>query len=528
MTLMPSALPINFDRLLRGSAVESERLEVKAGWDPRTTGPQVLRTICAFANDYYEVNGGYIVLGVEERDGRPVLPPRGLTDEALAAGAKWIRANCRRLDPPYTPIITSGIVDGRPVLVVRAVASELRPHRAPGARGEPARYWVRLRAETVDAEQRGDLLRNLLQLTARVPWDDRPASGNETDDISPVRVEEHLRAVHSDLPDRPDRIDHHDLYRRMRLTMRVNDHEVPRNIALLLFSVEPTEWFPGAAIEVAHFAGEPSGDVLEEQVFPGSMIEKLRDCLNYLIRRSPSLSSKQEGPKRVRTWVAYPRQAIAELLVNAVIHRSYSPEVPDPIRVFLYPDRLVIGSHPGPVPELERSHFLPGAERPLTRCRNRRIAEFLKERGLAEGRLTGLDKVFRSMQANGSPPPEFDFDDGRHYFQVTLRAHPEFVALSALREAQLLRTLNRHEDAAKRIATAWRSQPASAPLAAEVIRLQLASGDIVGADLSLSRFCDANPGVSDLAEASALLKQASQAFLDEMSNHRDDTPPGTN
>ena len=64
----------------------------------------MLKTICAFANDYHNLNGGYVVLGVEERDGRAVLPPSGLTAEEVEAAQKWIRGQCSRLDPSYQPI----------------------------------------------------------------------------------------------------------------------------------------------------------------------------------------------------------------------------------------------------------------------------------------------------------------------------------------------------------------------------------------------------------------------------------------
>lgn len=50
---MSTILPFNLDDLLHRRGVESERVEFKASWDPLTTGPQVLRTICAFANDYH-------------------------------------------------------------------------------------------------------------------------------------------------------------------------------------------------------------------------------------------------------------------------------------------------------------------------------------------------------------------------------------------------------------------------------------------------------------------------------------------
>ena len=67
---MSAILPINLDALLHCRGVESERVEFKASWNASPTGAQVLRTICAFANDYHNLNGGYIVIGVAEQDGR--------------------------------------------------------------------------------------------------------------------------------------------------------------------------------------------------------------------------------------------------------------------------------------------------------------------------------------------------------------------------------------------------------------------------------------------------------------------------
>ena len=69
---MSPLLPVNVEALLRGRRAESARLEFKARWRPETTGFQVLRTICAFANDHLHLNGGYVVvrgsfLGVLER-----------------------------------------------------------------------------------------------------------------------------------------------------------------------------------------------------------------------------------------------------------------------------------------------------------------------------------------------------------------------------------------------------------------------------------------------------------------------------
>ncbi len=62
-------LPVNIHELLNGMTVEWERLEFKAGWNPL----KVMHSICAFSNDINNWGGGYIILGIDEDNGRPVL-----------------------------------------------------------------------------------------------------------------------------------------------------------------------------------------------------------------------------------------------------------------------------------------------------------------------------------------------------------------------------------------------------------------------------------------------------------------------
>ena len=484
---MSTILPVNLDALLYCRGVESERVVFKASWDPSTTGPQVLKTICAFANDYHNLNGGYVVIGVAERDGRAVLPPSGLTAEEVEAAQRWIRGQCNRLDPSYQPILSPETVAGRLILVVWAPASEVKPHRAPdfAAGAGAGRYWIRLGAETVDAERRGDLLRGLMQQTARVPWDDRPAHDARVEDMREAKVREHLRDVGSGLLDEPDE---RSIYRGMHLTKKVNDHETPRNVGLLFFARDPVEWFRGAKIEVVQFAADRAGDVQEERTFGGGLVDQVRDCLNYLENLSTYHLQKQPDRSRVRGWVSYPMPALRETLVNAVYHRGYDVDQPEPTKVYLFPSRVEIISYPGPAPGIEARHLLPDAEVAPVPARNRRIGEFLKELGLAEGRLSGLRKVFQAMKANGSQPPRFDFDETRTYFRATLPAHPEYAALSALRDAAHLRALGDDREAFRRIESAWALNPASAVLASEMIRAYARSGEIDRAEEVLETF----------------------------------------
>lgn len=480
---MSRILTVNITDILYCSGVESARIEFKAGWDEKTTGLQVLKTICAFANDYQNLNGGYIVIGVAEQDGCAILPPKGLRPEELNLAQRWIRGRCKAMDPEYQPSLSPEVVDGKHLLVVWAPASDIRPHNCPSEnKGETRKYFVRLGSETVEAQK--VVLQELLQMTARVPFDDRRAQHAATEDMRELKVREFLRDIRSGLSDEQDT---RELYRKLRIAAPVNGHDVPKNIGLLLFSDNPEQWFPGARIEIVHFAAGASGNIIEERVFRGGIHEQLKSALTWLENLSGKHLQKQSDSFRVKGWVSYPIPALREALVNAVYHRSYESS-PEPVKVYLYPDRIEVISYPGPVPGIRQEHLAQKAPMPPVPARNRRVGEFLKELRLAEGRGTGLPKLYRVMHENGSPEPRFDFDDDRTYFRVTLPAHPEYVALSALSDAAYLRATGNDADALRRIEDAWRQQPGSPALAGELIRLHGAKGRLSEAEKVYAAF----------------------------------------
>ena len=57
-------LPINIENLLSGRTVESERIEYKEGWNPAA----IYRSICAIANDFSNIGGGYIIIGIKAKE----------------------------------------------------------------------------------------------------------------------------------------------------------------------------------------------------------------------------------------------------------------------------------------------------------------------------------------------------------------------------------------------------------------------------------------------------------------------------
>ncbi len=95
------AIPTSIKTLLSGDVVEWARIEFKETWDAAAS----LKSICAFANDLDNWGGGYIVIGVQEDNGRPVFPLKGVQKDKLDSYQKNIFAKCKLLRPAYTPIM---------------------------------------------------------------------------------------------------------------------------------------------------------------------------------------------------------------------------------------------------------------------------------------------------------------------------------------------------------------------------------------------------------------------------------------
>lgn len=481
---MESGLPINIRDLLHFRGIEQTRVEFKASWGSEQTAAQVVKTLCAFANDFQNINGGYLVIGVEEQDGRAKLPPAGLDPAQLEEIQKQIRRECKKLiDPEYQPRMSPEIVDERHILVLWAPGSDTRPHSAPIGNNKKERaFFIRVGAESVAAREA--TYTALMQMTAKVPFDDRKATAFALTDIRAVLVREYLHDVRSALVDETEDLE---IYRRMRLTAPVNGHEAPRNIALLFFSDDPERAFPGARIEVAQFADDVGGDMIEETVFRGPLAHQLRRCIDYLRNLTTAHVQKLADRADAKGWVSYPLPALEEVLANAIYHRSYEG-TPEPTKVYLYSDRIEITSYPGPVPGLALEHFQPGARLPPVPARNRRIGEMLKELRLAEQRGTGIPKVHRAMRENGSPQPRFAFDDARTYFQVTLPAHPEYVAVAALRDAAHLDAVGDIQAAERRLQDAFENTPGSGVLAAHLIQRYVGLGNLTAAQAVFDQF----------------------------------------
>lgn len=422
------AFILNIEDLLNKRRVESNRIEFKRDWNPAP----IYRTICAFANDFENLGGGYILVGVEQdENGLAQRPVKGIDIKDADKIMQQMVGFDAKIKPEYSTRAEVVEVDGRHILAIWAPARNNRPYSVwenvtAKNKGE-TKYYVRSKASTIAAT--GDLLQELFNMADDTPFDERGNARIKVNDISPILVYEHLKKTGSKLIETfdPNRI--LDTLDAMELLTGPTEDRLIKNVAAMMFSEHPDKFFPVTRVDIVLFpeGSEANPDVMiEAPSISGPVPYMIRETLSYLktniIKQRISKPSDSEISDKVFN---YPYQAFEESVVNALYHRNYQER--EPVEITIEPDKVEILSHSGPDRSIS-DRMIREAKRLKTRkYRNRRLGDFLKELNLSEGHATGIPTIQKHLSLNGSKAATIGTDDERSFFLMTIPCREDFT-----------------------------------------------------------------------------------------------------
>lgn len=424
------AMPININDLIDCRVVESNRVKFISGWNPTP----IIHSICAFANDIDNVGGGYIVVGVEENDGTPVLPVKGIPQERVDGILKELIGLCHMIEPLYYPVVEPVLFQGKYIIVIWVSGGHGRPYKAAKdvhSDKSTKLYYIRKFSSTIVASPEEE--KELFYISMDIPFDDRPNLAADVSDLDIGLMRSHLKEIGSSLYEHSLSMDALDIAKNMQLVAGPPEAVKPLNVGLLMFSERPEKYFRYARIEVVDIP-DPTGTNMTEKVFTGPIQRQLSDALafikNYTLKVVVIKSADRAEATRISN---YPYAAIEEILANAVYHRSYQEK--EPITVRITSESIEITSFPG----FDRSISDKDIAELRIRARvyrNRRICDFLKELKLIEGRNTGFPNAIKALKANGSGMPRFEMDEERSFLSVTIPIHPYFLKASSDKDTE--------------------------------------------------------------------------------------------
>ena len=415
------AIPVNLDDLINRRVVESTRVEFKADWNPTP----IIHSICAFANDLDNMGGGYIVIGVEEENGSPVFPLKGIEKERIDEILKRLVGLCHCIEPLYNPIVEPVYYQGVHLIVIWAPGGHGRPYKASKdvfSERSSKLYYIRKFSSTIVASPEEE--RELFYVSTDIPFDDRPNLAADVSDLDLGLMRQYLKEIGSRLYEPSVSMSAAEVARDLQLLSGPTERVKPLNVGLLMFCEQPERFFRYARIEVVDIP-DPTGAGMTEKTFTGPIQRQLRDVLAYLRNYSikEMVIKHRNRAEAERVW-NYPYAAVEEILANAVYHRSY--QVNEPITVRITPSGMEITSFPG----FDRSISQRDIDQQQIRAhvyRNRRIGDFLKELRLMEGRNTGFPTAMQALRENGSGPLRFEMDANRTYLSVTIPVNERFL-----------------------------------------------------------------------------------------------------
>lgn len=380
------------------AAHEADRVEFTTS---TTDTDKFSEAVCAFANDLpNHRTPGHLIIGVTDAGKFSGL---AVTDALLRnLGGLRDDGNIQPLPSIQVEKVTTPEGDAA---VVTVQPSPLPPVRYKG------RVCIRIgprRAYATEADERRLIERRVA--SART-FDATPCLGSALDDLSlPLFLLDYrAQTIAAEVIAENRRPVEQQLASLRFFDLRQG---CPTNAGILLFGLDIRRHLPGAYIQFLKVAGTTlADDVTNDRELTGDMLTNLRE-LDALVDAHIQQYPVGQTALAERTVESFPRVAVRELLLNAVMHRDYGSTAP--LRVTWLEDRLEIQSPGGLYGEASRENFPR-----QTSYRNPVLAEALKALGYVNRYGRGVERAQAALARNGSPPADFAFDAG--YVLATIR-----------------------------------------------------------------------------------------------------------
>ena len=360
---------------------EQQNIEYKQSWHD-----DYLKTVCGFAN----AQGGYLLIGKEDK-GKTV----GVTDHKKLMDDL---PNKIKNHLGITSVVNLKTEKSKHFIEIYAqpysVAISLR-----------GRYYIKTGSTT--SELTGTALNDFLLRKSGKTWDGVVEERATINDIDEATISEFLKAAKENrrLPDSRE-LNTVQLLEKLRL---VNGSQIKR-AAIILFGKDPGKFYPGISVKIGRF-GKSDDDLKFQEVEEGNLFHLLREVLLQLNRKFFIKPINFEGMLRIEKG-EYPVAALREMLLNAIVHKSYSGV---PIQIRIYDDKINIWNE-GTLPEGLTNELLK--QQHPSRPRNPLIADVCFKGGYIEAWGRGTLKILYACKEAELPEP--DIRELHGGFSVTL------------------------------------------------------------------------------------------------------------
>ena len=261
------------------------------------------------------------------------------------------------------------------------------------------RYYYRTGSTKV--ELTGSALNEFLLKKSGKTWDNVPETVASFNDIDSDSVNAFIKDAQKSgrMPDVSD-LSLEEIFEKLRLS----ESGVIKRAALILFGKDPNRFYPNIIVKIGRF-GNDDADLKFQETEEGNLIQLLKNVPNQLNYKFFTKPIDFEGMQRIEKG-EYPVAALREMLLNALVHRTYMGST---VQLRVYDNKLTLWNE-GNLPEgmelesLKRHH--------ISRPRNPIIADICFKAGYIDSWGRGTLKIINSCNEAGLPEPTITALDG--------------------------------------------------------------------------------------------------------------------
>ncbi|MBK7003628.1 MAG: hypothetical protein IPH35_28195 [Rhodoferax sp.] len=188
----------------------------------------------------------------------------------------------------------------------------------------------------------------------------------------------------------------------------------PTHAGILLFGHRPVHFLPGAYVQFLRLEGdEPTSKVIDEKQIAGDLMTVLQTLdllIDVNVRQHPVFVSGL----REESVSDYPKIAVRELLLNAVMHRNYQSNTP--VRFYWFADHIEITNPGGLYGEAAMGVFPERND-----YRNPIIAEAMRALGYVNRYGQGVLRAQKALRDNGNLPADIKHETDWFHVQIPIR-----------------------------------------------------------------------------------------------------------
>lgn len=421
------------NEILKNKTAECSYIEYKAS-DLQLD--KILKTICAYGNNYYNNDIQYLFVGVVEENSDdnkaiPVVPIKGIAEGHIEKVKNNLNSLRSFLYPNIDFDIISNDFDGVNYLLVIVLRQTGGPfmvaekaEKDKRIKLKPGRY---VRIETDSRLARVDEEYDLLRKFSCFHYSSIVSTSASFDDLDIDLLREYVAKTST------RRISEGLGKKELAKTLNLVDKNDPndmrvKNFAVLMFSDHPEDTIPYAYTElIIDMFGTKRK--MESKVFKGAVWKQYYSVLEYINNHFLNeLVIRTDGSADNRKIENFTFVALEELLANAIVHNNY--ENGKPIQVYISETQINIVNYNKPLPPIRISDLNERTFFNERDTENPELRDMFKALGIIESFGTGIGEAKRSMKENGSPDLYYKtFDVNDNITSVVIPVNEEYYEI---------------------------------------------------------------------------------------------------